>query len=708
MNSLPVKKITAAAVFIICFLSYAATLNPAFHANDSPETTACSVTLGIQHPPGYPLFALAGKIFSMIPEGSKAFRVNLTAAFFASLAVMLLFLALFDTFRKKENTLAAAAASLSAAFAFAFTFTFWSEALSSKGGIYTMNAFFLALLCLVAFEFEKKGMVRHLYLFSFIFGLSLTNHWESMGVTAPAFALFFFLVIKKRGFGGIVNAKSVLTALFFGALGVTAYAYLLIRSHTAVLNWGDPTTLKELLYVIFREQYADLEKAKSISVVLMQMKKIGHLLAFEFSAAGLVIASIGAVEAFRKTSKERFMFVSAVIVTFLLVLAFYLNLKEEMLWIIDVFMIPVYFCAAFFIAGFIMLVLRLTKAPLPAAVLLAAALPVYQAAANFTSAGQQRYFYAYDFGMNVIKSVDLPSVAMLEGDFYVMPMMYFKYVDKKTQFCPVTTLFLYKEWGLKNMKRECPGVAGTVDAKLNYSGRIASLVNTALRDKYVYASIFKRSYEEFFPAGNSLLVPSGLMMKTTFDRQGEKTNVINRLKMLSYRNLLGAGAKVNSTTALCLSNYSSAHMEAGNFLSSLGLEAQAEKYLRRGVEIATPPTKAEAWTHLGVLYAKKGDNAAAVEAYKSAVKAKPSLAEAHSNMAGIYNNMKKYDEAIASASEALKHKPGFSEAYNNMSISYYNKGDIKKAVELMELAVKYGPNNAAAVNNLKIMKGGLK
>lgn len=705
--TLPVKKITAAVVFIICFLAYAATLNPAFHANDSPETTACSVTLGIQHPPGYPLFSLAGKVFSLIPEGSKAFRVNLAAAFFASLAVMLLYLMLYDTFRKKENSFAAAAASLSAAFAFAFTFTFWSEALSSKGGIYTMNAFFLALLCLIAFEFEKRGGVKYLYLFCFVFGLSLTNHWESMGVTAPAFGLFFFLVIRKRGLKALVNVKNFSIGALFFALGVTAYGYLLIRSQSAVLNWGDPTTLKELLYVIFREQYADLEKARNLSVVAMQLKKISLLLAFEFSAAGLVIAALGAFETFKRASKERFVFVSAVIAAFLLVLAFYLNLKEEMLWIIDVFMIPVYFCIAFFIAGFLMLVLRVAKAPAPAAVLLAAALPVYQAANNYASAGQQGYFYAYDFGMNVMKSTDKPAVAMLEGDFYVMPMMYFKYVDKKTEFCPVTTLFLYKEWGVKNLKRECPGIADAIDTKLNYSGRIASLVNNSLRDKYVFVSIFKRSYEEFFPAGNSLLVPSGLMMKTTFDRQGELKNAVNRLKMLSYRNLIG-GPKVNSTTALCLSNYSSSHMETGNFLSSLGLEKQAMKYLRRGVEIATPPTKGEAWTHLGVLHAKLGYNEAAIDAYREAVKAKPALAEAHSNMAGIFNHMKKYDEAIQSSGEALKHKPEFSEAYNNMSISYYHKGDKQKAIELMELAVKYGAGNAAAANNLKIMKGELR
>ena len=702
------KKITAAALFTVCFLVYAATLNPAFHANDSPETIACSATLGIQHPPGYPIFSLAGKIFSLIPEGSRAFRVNLSAAFFGALAVMFLFLSLFSVYGKKEKGLAGAAVSLSAAAAFAFTFTFWSESLSAKGGIYTMNAFFFSLAVFTAFEFERTKQIKYLYLFSLISGLSFSNHWESMAVTMPAFLLYFVMIFRKHNLIKMITPKSLSFALFFALAGVFVYVYLPIRSQTAYLNWGDPNNFSELLYVIFRGQYADLEKARSLSVVAMQLKKIGALLLVEFTIAGLVLTALG-VKGFLDTGKkERLVLVSGAAVTFLLVLAFYLNLKEEMLWIIDVFMIPVYFCMAFLIAGAFAFLFGVLKAVPAVVYALCAVFPAVIFGLNYKKAGQQDYFYAYDFGMNIIKSVDTPAVAMLEGDFYVMPMMYFKYVDPKADFCPVTTLFLYKEWGLKNIERECPGIARAVDRKLNYSGKIASLVNSSLKDKHVFVSIFKRSYEEFFAAGNSLLVPSGLMLKTSFNRPGEVTNAVNRLKTLSYRNLFGAGKKVNSTTALCLSNYASAYMETGNYLSSLGLDRQALRHLRRGVEIATPPTKGEAWTHLGVLHAKLGETEAALECYREAVKAKPSLAEAHSNMAWMFNNIKMYDEAITAAAEALKHKPEFSEAYNNMAVSYYHKQDLKKAVELMELAVKYGPNNQAAVNNLKILKGELR
>ncbi len=41
---------------------YLRTLSPAFPPNDSPETIAAAWSLGIQHPPGYPLATLLGRV----------------------------------------------------------------------------------------------------------------------------------------------------------------------------------------------------------------------------------------------------------------------------------------------------------------------------------------------------------------------------------------------------------------------------------------------------------------------------------------------------------------------------------------------------------------------------------------------------------------------------------------------------------------------
>ena len=45
--------------------------------------------LGIAHPPGFPLYTMLGKLFTLIPFGDVAYRVNLMSALFAALTLAL-------------------------------------------------------------------------------------------------------------------------------------------------------------------------------------------------------------------------------------------------------------------------------------------------------------------------------------------------------------------------------------------------------------------------------------------------------------------------------------------------------------------------------------------------------------------------------------------------------------------------------------------
>src|SRR5262245_21083367 len=57
---------------------------------DSAELVTASYTLGIAHPPGYPLYVLLGKAWSLLPlAGDVAHRYNLFSAFCGALAAAL-------------------------------------------------------------------------------------------------------------------------------------------------------------------------------------------------------------------------------------------------------------------------------------------------------------------------------------------------------------------------------------------------------------------------------------------------------------------------------------------------------------------------------------------------------------------------------------------------------------------------------------------
>ncbi|HRU39848.1 MAG TPA: DUF2723 domain-containing protein, partial [Candidatus Goldiibacteriota bacterium] len=75
------------------FCAFLLTSSSTIYTGDSGQVAAAAATLGISHPPGYPLYSLFGKVFSILPAGDIAFRLNIMSAFFMSLFVALFFLA---------------------------------------------------------------------------------------------------------------------------------------------------------------------------------------------------------------------------------------------------------------------------------------------------------------------------------------------------------------------------------------------------------------------------------------------------------------------------------------------------------------------------------------------------------------------------------------------------------------------------------------
>ena len=407
------------------------------------------------------------------------------------------------------------------------------------------------------------------------------------------------------------------------------------------------------------------------------------------------------------------MFFTVMMVTVVAALSLYFNLKIEMLWIMDVFLIPVYMGMAVFMAAgirylFTILDSRFSIGSKPVLYAFIILLAVFIVVKNYNKADQSRYFYGYDFGMNVLKSIDPPAIGLLEGDFFVMPQMYLKYVAKKTTYCPITTLFLYRPWGVMNLKEECPDVKFTAGENAPLGAKIHDVVVSNFREKNIFVSIFRKTLQEFYPSGDAALAPHGMTMKMTADKKETLKEGLVNLKKISYRGILENRLHMNSTTRLCLSNYSSAYMETGNALSAEGSQDAALKYLTRAVILATDKTKAQSLIHLAIQHTKMGMENSAVELYKKAIKANPYTVESYSNLAGIYNNRKQYDEAIKYAETAIKINPDFGEAYNNLAISYYHKGNKKKAIELMEKAVKASPGNEALKRNLMILRGEIK
>lgn len=710
------KVLIPAFIFIAVFFAYTRTLNPVFHADDSPETIACSYTLGIQHPPGYPLPTLTGKIFSMINLSNIGFSVNLQSALFGSLLCVIIYLITLDILRKKDVLpVFAHVSAVAAAFTLAFSMTLWSQSLSAKGGIYSLNGLLLALVIYSLFIWERTKKNNFFYMAVFIYGLSLGNHWESMALAFPALMIFVVLVFIKGKYFKSITPAFIFTALVLGLIGPVIYIYLVIRAQGgAFLNWGDPVNLKQLLWVVTRAEYSATEKARDLYVAAQQVSRVVLLAAFEFTLAGFIVFLAG-IKGFLKINKpQRLIMFAALIFTIVSGLSLYFNLNEDMIWIIDVFLIPVYMAmAVFFGVGINYLFNTGTNNHIlrkfgKTAAILACVVPVYLLVFNYKNADQSKYFYAYDYGMNMIKSMDKPGVAMLEGDYAVMPQMYFKYVEKKGGSCPVATIFLYTPWGVKNLKNECPDLKITADAGASLKDKIKDIVESNYIGKDIYVSVFRKAFAESYPQGNAALVPYGAVMKLTLEKKAALKEASKKLQQITLRGLFEDKSGMDATTKLGLSNYSSLYMETGNAYSSLNNNETAMKYLLEALALSNDRTRSICLTHLGVLYSKTGHNDAAMNSYQEAVSINPAMTEAFSNMALIYNNNKEYDKAIDACKRAIKANPNFAEAYNNMAIAYYGKNDKIKAMGILEKAMSLSPENETIKKNFLILKGEIK
>src|SRR4051794_15474619 len=83
----------AVLVFAAGLLLYVRTLAPDLLLADGAEFQTLASTLGMTHPTGYPIYLLIGHVFTWLPFGDVAYRVNLLSAVAGALALALIFLA---------------------------------------------------------------------------------------------------------------------------------------------------------------------------------------------------------------------------------------------------------------------------------------------------------------------------------------------------------------------------------------------------------------------------------------------------------------------------------------------------------------------------------------------------------------------------------------------------------------------------------------
>jgi hypothetical protein len=160
--------LTAAVALAVYAPTVARDLSWAGAATDGGELITASFTLGVPHPPGYPTYVVLGKLVSLLPLGTVAFRYNLFSAVCAALAAGLLVAAIRAHWGGRVRPVTAIAAAL----AFAWLPLVWSQAVVAE--VYALNLLFVAAFLLA---WVGRGPTAGAGL---LLGLAVTAHPTSL------------------------------------------------------------------------------------------------------------------------------------------------------------------------------------------------------------------------------------------------------------------------------------------------------------------------------------------------------------------------------------------------------------------------------------------------------------------------------------------------------------------------------------------------
>jgi len=494
----------AGIVFIISLATYSLTLAPTVTLVDSGELIVAARSLGVAHPPGFPLYVVLAHLATLIPVGSVAVRVNFASALFAALASAMLTLLIAEALltaravqtktdqrapdrkRRARNAPAAArsksrashpsaslialVACLASGLLFAFSKTLWAYATIAE--VYTLNTLLIAGIFLLMFHWRRLVISdvtqpratrliskhdRWLNAAAVLFGLGLGVHHVTVGLMLPALA---WLVLATEGLA-FFRSKRLLRAAIFAFAGLAIYVYLpLAASRSPIMNWGDPRTLQRFWWHITGRQYQVFFTFSSEQMghqLVEFFKLVGREFGPVFIAAGLLFGVLGAIALFKR-DKTTFWFLGLVIACDVIYSTSYEIAEDKDAYYLPAFL-AIVIASAFVAEWLLARNSQPGRAPAFVAIvalvlLLAPGLALWS---NLRFNNRSRYFIAQDYVENILNAVE-PGGMLLTRDWQVYsPMLYVNQIERRRpDVVAIDVNQLRRSWYFDYLRRAYP------------------------------------------------------------------------------------------------------------------------------------------------------------------------------------------------------------------------------------------------------------
>ncbi len=470
-----------AALSLCLIFAYCAA--PSVTFEDSGELITAVYSWGIPHEPGYPLFVLLAKIFTWIPVGSIAYRVNLFSAVTSALGLVFMFSGLKVLVRRWWPSMGSSGPWL-VTLGGVMLWTAGSPAYFSQAVItevYGLNNMLAGSLIWIAARWVDDALTQDrpqqeklFFLYCFVTGLALTNH-HTAGVFIPFFAVLAVSTDRK-----FFSTRRLMRGAGWMVVGLLPYVYLPLASAAdPVMDWGNPESWTNFWRVIGRHQYGlDVATARTARVFWSQIASPYHCLVSEFTWIGVALGCLGF---FVMWKQDRRWFFAALLFHVMTgpFIGYLSNVNltaggasviAEQKALISVLFLPFYLLWAMAIGlAFAFAGQRWTKQALRFGLAIACvAGGIWRVQQTAMTESKRDYRFADRFAGNLEKLIEPNAMVLANWDPFVFPMMYYQHVEGRfAHNVFIDTELLRRSWYIAMLRRWYPDVMARCRASVD-------------------------------------------------------------------------------------------------------------------------------------------------------------------------------------------------------------------------------------------------
>ncbi|MCS7151374.1 MAG: DUF2723 domain-containing protein [Endomicrobia bacterium] len=714
-------------LFFNIFAIYLYTLFPTIAAyRDAGEFATVAYILGVAHPPGYPLYSMLTYLLGrLLYFANFAYRINLLSAIFSALTAIVLFRIyeslIYRTVKSDGDKQNIFISLIGYIITLIFSLGYLQWYLSLVSEMYTLNTLFamsLIFLSTLYYFFDK----RFIYLLFFILGLGITNRIDL--ILFSPIVLFIGLDYLKSNGKKFLNL-CILVILV--TLGIISYLYLPIRSSCEpFIDWNNPAELDRFIASITRKTHGSTLDLISAGYnpgenFFDGIKLYISYLIKNLSVVGLIFVLCGLLASFWFNINYSL----SLLMSWLLSCVYFVY-KANMppnphaMAILEAhFLLPNVIIYIWFIFGISSVIERhKSKVIKYILVIFLFSIAVNNFIANIRMLNKRNNFYAYDYTVNLFRSVPDRSLVVVKEDVQLFSCFYRKFVDGFRSSVFVIASGLSGSTWYQQMYKNYLSYLKFVDeiflTRLDTEDAIEKFVSNNIKNFRIYIT----PDVELVRSKSVFLIPQGF--GTELSLHSKKTMPLQVRffydNIYVFRGRYRYDLNWEFFSSDIIEDYSKGLLNyAHEFVGSVELFEDIKKIYKKSIFmnpilpygyfdiaymnfIRSMYNEALYWYNLAIhkfknflLMAKKYKAASDVIQDIS-----QRLAICYLHLGVVQEKLNMLDSAVDSYSEALKYNPYLADAYYNLAVVYWRKNEWGKVRYYLSQVLRINPEHKEA------------